>query len=255
MPPKDATGTGAGYAAGVKAEVAIARVRAEVANRQAELEEQGLVCAPRGNVSARVASADLFVIAPADSSGERVAPERTVLCDLEGTPLPDVPGSDRIPPTDVSLHAEIYRHVPSAGAIVHTDSPYALAWAARGEDLPILTRTGAEELGGPVRLTGLDLADADSWAPAIATAVAVPGGVALVTALGVFVAAETLRDATRRAKAVEDAARQAHLVSFSGPAAAQALPRDVIDVIHRRTQRDQPSTAAAQTSRSGRGHN
>ena len=62
---------------GVKTEVAIARVRAEVAALHAELVRYGLVAWTGGNVSGRVPGADLFVIKPSGVSPTTTSPPRT----------------------------------------------------------------------------------------------------------------------------------------------------------------------------------
>ncbi|MCR2799265.1 class II aldolase/adducin family protein, partial [Microbacterium sp. zg.Y818] len=66
---------------GVKIEVAVARVRAEVAALHAELVRYGLVVWTGGNVSGRVPGADLFVIKPSGVSYDALAPENMILCD------------------------------------------------------------------------------------------------------------------------------------------------------------------------------
>ncbi|WP_200847248.1 class II aldolase/adducin family protein, partial [Microbacterium sp. 18062] len=53
---------------GPEIEVAVARVRAEVASLHGELVRYGLVVWTGGNVSARVPGADLFVIKPSGVS-------------------------------------------------------------------------------------------------------------------------------------------------------------------------------------------
>lgn len=255
MPPKDVAGTTEGYAAGVKTEVAIARTRADVAHRQAELEQRGLVASPRGNASARITAADLFVIAPAGAFLDKISPERMVLCDLEGIALPEVLGSERLPSADAAVHARIYREIPTVQAIVHTDSPYALAWAARAETLPCLTTAAAEEFGGSVPVAATDLADPAALGDAVVTALARGGSVALVRAVGVFAVGADLREAMRAASALEFAARHALLVSSSGPIDSLALDDTVAAALHERARRHATSTPDASAAGSGLTHN
>lgn len=255
MPPKDVAGTTEGYAAGVKAEVAIARTRADVAHRQAELEQRGLVACPRGNVSARIAAADLFVIAPAGAFLDKISPERMVLCDLDGLALPEVLGSERLPSADSAVHARIYREVPAVQAIVHTDSPYALVWAARAAALPCLTAAAAEEFAGPVAVTVSDLASPEALGDAVVSALGAGLPVALVRAVGVFAVGADLREAIRVASALEVAARHAHLVSQSGPLDGLALEDTVAAALHERARRHATSTPDATAPGSGLTHN
>ncbi|WP_434971252.1 class II aldolase/adducin family protein [Microbacterium sp. bgisy207] len=255
MPPKEAAGTADGYAAGVKAEVAIARTRADVAHRQAELEQRGLVACPRGNVSARIGAAELFVIAPAGAFLDKISPERMVVCDLDGAALPEVLGSDRLPSADAPVHSRIYRDVPTANAIVHTDSPFALAWAARAETLPCLTTAAAEDFGGAVPVIAPDLADPAAIGEAVVSELSSGRAVALVRAVGVFAVGSDLREALRRASSLEVAARHAVLVSATGPVEALAIDDAVAVALHDRARRRATSVPDAHTLGSGLSHN
>ena len=82
---------------GPQVEVAIARVRADVAKLHAELTRNGLVVWTGGNVSGRVPGADLFVIKPSGVSYDDLAPENMILCDLDGNVIEGTPGADRSP--------------------------------------------------------------------------------------------------------------------------------------------------------------
>ena len=82
---------------GPQVEVAIARVRAEVAKLHAELTRYGLVVWTGGNVSGRVPGADLFVIKPSGVSYDELAPENMILCDLDGNVIEGTPGAERSP--------------------------------------------------------------------------------------------------------------------------------------------------------------
>ena len=64
--------------------------------------------------------------------------------------LPGTPGSERSPSSDTAAHAYVYRHMPEVGGVVHTHSTYAVAWAARGEEIPCVITAMADEFGGPI---------------------------------------------------------------------------------------------------------
>ena len=49
--------------------------------------------------------------------------------DLDGR----VVEGEHAPSSDTEAQAYVYRHLPHVGGVVHTHSPYAVAWAARGE--------------------------------------------------------------------------------------------------------------------------
>ena len=86
-------------------QVAIARVRDEVAALHAELVRSGLVVWTGGNVSGRVPGADLFVIKPSGVSYDDLDASSMILCTLDGEVVPNTPGSDRSPSSDTAAHA------------------------------------------------------------------------------------------------------------------------------------------------------
>src|SRR5262249_19783769 len=107
----------------------VAQVREMVARLHSELPRNGLVVWTAGNVSARVPGCELMVIKPTGVSYEDLTADSMVVCDLQGV-LVD---GDLVPSSDTAAHAYVYRARPDVGGVVHTHSPYATAWAARGE--------------------------------------------------------------------------------------------------------------------------
>ena len=120
-------------------EAAVSAMREEVARLHAELVRYRLVVWTGGNVSGRVEGSDLFVIKPSGVSYEELTPELMVVCTLDGQVVPGTPGSERAPSSDTAAHAYVYRHLPEVAGVVHTHSPYAVSWAARGEEIPCVT--------------------------------------------------------------------------------------------------------------------
>ena len=112
-------------------QAAIDAVRADVARLHAELVRYGLVVWTGGNVSGRVPGSDYFVIKPSGVSYDDLTPANMILCHLDGTVVEGTPGSERSPSSDTAAHAYVYREMPEVGGVVHTHSPYAVAWAAR----------------------------------------------------------------------------------------------------------------------------
>ncbi len=94
----------------------------------------GLVAWTSGNISARVPGADLMVIKPSGVAYDELTPESMVVCDLDGARRSS---GELSPSSDTATHAYVYRHMPEVGGVVHTHSPYATAWAARGEADPV----------------------------------------------------------------------------------------------------------------------
>ena len=87
-----------------------------------------------------------MVIKPSGVSYDELTPDAMVVCDLEGN-------SDEAglaPSSDAATHGYVYRHLPDVGGIVHTHSPYATAWAIRGEPIPCVMTAIADEFGGEI---------------------------------------------------------------------------------------------------------
>jgi L-ribulose-5-phosphate 4-epimerase len=154
---------GPGFSAEI--EQAIAKVRADVARLHGELTRYGLVVWTGGNVSGRVPGAELFVIKPSGVSYDELAPENMILCDLDGNVIEGTPGSERAPSSDTAAHAYVYRNMPEVGGVVHTHSTFAVAWAARGEEIPCVITAMADEFGGPVPVGPFAVIGDDSIAP------------------------------------------------------------------------------------------
>lgn len=57
-----------------------------------------------------------------------------VVIDLDGNVIE---GCHR-PSSEWKMHAEIYRHLPHVGAIVHTHSPYATSFAVTHQEIPVI---------------------------------------------------------------------------------------------------------------------
>jgi L-ribulose-5-phosphate 4-epimerase len=215
-----------------KTEVAIARIRADVAALHADLFRHGLIVWTGGEVSARVPGADLFVIKPSELTYDRLAPENMILCDLDGKAVDGTPGSDLAPSTDVATHAFVYRAMPEVGGLAHTHSPYAVAWAARGEEIPCVTTTMADEFGGAVPVVPFSTADDEIGRGIVDTLRAQRSRAVLLRGHGPFAAGPTARDAVRAAIVLEDAARAVHLARDGG--AVEPLPTDAVDALYER---------------------
>ncbi|GAA3770529.1 L-ribulose-5-phosphate 4-epimerase [Microbacterium kribbense] len=211
-------------------EAAIARVRADVARLHAELVRYGLVVWTGGNVSGRVPGTDLFVIKPSGVDYADLAPENMILCTLDGAVVPGTPGSDRSPSSDTAAHAYVYRTMSEVGGVVHTHSPYATAWAARGESIPCVLTAMADEFGGPVPIGPFAIIGDDSIGRGIVdTLRGHRSRAVLMRGHGPFTIGKDARDAVKAAVMVEDVARTVHLARQGGqliplePAAIDAL--------------------------------
>lgn len=214
---------------------AIARLRADVAALHSELVRYGLIVWTGGNVSGRVPGADLFVIKPSGVSYDDLAPENMILCDLDGNVIPGSEGSERSPSSDTAAHAYVYRHMPEVGGVVHTHSTYAVAWAARGEEIPCVITAMADEFGGPIPVGPFAIIGDDSIGRGIVETLRGhrSRGV-LMQNHGPFTIGSSAKDAVKAAVMLEDVARTVHIAKQTGPVIP--IPQEAIDSLYNRYQ-------------------
>jgi L-ribulose-5-phosphate 4-epimerase len=216
-------------------EAAIAQVREDVASLHAELTRYGLVAWTGGNVSGRVPGADLFVIKPSGVSYDDLAAGNMILCDLDGNVIPGTPGSERAPSSDTAAHAYVYRNMPEVGGVVHTHSTFAVAWAARGEEIPCVITAMADEFGGPIPVGPFAIIGDDSIGRGIVETLSGHRSRAvLMRNHGPFTIGSSAKDAVKAAVMVEDVARSVHFAREAGPLVP--IPQDAVDRLYDRYQ-------------------
>jgi L-ribulose-5-phosphate 4-epimerase len=216
-------------------QVAIARTRDEVARLHAELVRYNLVVWTGGNISARVPDSELFVIKPSGVSYDDLSPENQILCDLDGTVVPDTPGWERSPSSDTAAHAYVYRNMPRVGGVVHTHSTYATAWAARGEAIPCVITAMADEFGGEIPVGPFAIIGDDSIGKGIVETLSGHRSRAvLMQNHGVFTIGKDALDAVKAAVMAEDVARTVHISRQLG--STISIPQDSIDALFDRYQ-------------------
>jgi L-ribulose-5-phosphate 4-epimerase len=216
-------------------EAAIARTREEVAALHGELVRYGLVVWTGGNVSGRVPGTDLFVIKPSGVSYDDLAADNMILCDLDGRVIPDTAGSERSPSSDTAAHAYVYRNMPEVGGVVHTHSTYAVAWAARGEEIPCVITAMADEFGGPIPVGPFAIIGDDSIGRGIVeTLRGHRSRAVLMQNHGPFTIGVSAKDAVKAAVMVEDVARTVHIARQGGELIP--IPQQSIDRLYDRYQ-------------------
>jgi len=214
---------------------AIAEMRETVCRLHGELVRYGLVVWTGGNLSGRVPGTDLFVIKPSGVSYDALTPESLVLCDLDGKVIPGTPRSQHSPSSDTAAHAYVYRHMPEVGGVVHTHSTYAVAWAARGEEIPCVITAMADEFGGPIPVGPFAIIGDDSIGRGIVETLSGHRSRAvLMQNHGPFTIGADAKDAVKAAVMVEDVARTVHLAREAGPLIP--LPQEAIDRLYDRYQ-------------------
>jgi len=96
-----------------------------------EMNALGINQGTSGNVSARSADPDRFVITPSGMPYDALSASDIVEMDLDGGYR-----GDRLPSSEWRMHLDIYRARPEAGAVVHTHAPYATALSCLRVDIP-----------------------------------------------------------------------------------------------------------------------
>lgn len=107
-----------------------------------QLQELNLVIFTFGNVSVVDREAGVFAIKPSGVPYEDLSADNMVIVDFNG----QVVSGDMRPSSDTLTHAVLYKEWKKIGAIVHTHSTYATAWAQAQRDIPIYGTTHADHL-------------------------------------------------------------------------------------------------------------
>jgi len=107
-----------------------------------QLQELGLVIFTFGNVSVVDREAGVFAIKPSGIPYEDLCADNMVIVDFKG----EIVSGDLRPSSDTLTHAVLYKEWKKIGAIVHTHSTYATAWAQAQRDIPIYGTTHADHL-------------------------------------------------------------------------------------------------------------
>lgn len=105
-----------------------------------QLPELNLVLFTFGNVSVVDRDLQVFAIKPSGVPYKDLSPDQMVIVDFDAK---TVEGTLR-PSSDTKTHAVLYKHWNKIGAVVHTHSTYATAWAQAQRDIPIFGTTHAD---------------------------------------------------------------------------------------------------------------
>ena len=114
-----------------------------------DLVKYGLVIFTWGNVSAIDRENGLVVIKPSGVDYENMAADDMVVLDLTGK---IIEGKYK-PSSDTPTHLELYRGFKDIGAVVHTHSAYAAAWAQARRGIPFYGTTHADYFFGEIPCT------------------------------------------------------------------------------------------------------
>ncbi|MXR08144.1 L-ribulose-5-phosphate 4-epimerase [Mycoplasma hyorhinis] len=125
----------------------IAKLKQEVYEANMLLYKYKLAIHTWGNVSAISEDRKFMAIKPSGIAYETMTANDMVLVDLDNNLLENKAIN---PSSDTPTHALLYKQDSRIKAIVHTHSPYAVAWAQAGQDIPCLGTTHADNFYGSV---------------------------------------------------------------------------------------------------------
>src|SRR5574341_105448 len=128
-----------------------------VADANRRIDDAGLVQLAFGNASVVDRSAGVMGIKPSGLCCGSVRPEHVVVVGIDDGA---VFRSGERPSSDTPTHLALYRAFPAIGAVVHTHSAFATAWAQARSSIPCLGTTHADHFRGPVPVTR-ELLEAD----------------------------------------------------------------------------------------------
>ena len=217
-------------------------LKEQVLQANLQLPKHDLVTFTWGNVSGIDRAQGLVVIKPSGVAYEDLTPDRLVVVELATGRT--VEGTLR-PSSDTKTHLELYRAFPELGGIVHTHSPYAVAWAQAGQDIPCYGTTHADYFYGAVpcarHLTPTELDEDYEKNTGVAIVetfrergldpVAMPG--VICRSHGPFTWGKDAAQAVYHAAVLEEVARMALLTRQLDPSAMPA-PRYYLDKHYRR---------------------
>jgi len=127
----------------------LAELREQVLHANLELVRRGLVLYTFGNASGISREEGLVAIKPSGVPYEALKPQDLVVTDLSGK---TIEGTLR-PSSDLPTHLVLYNSFPKIGAVVHTHSEYATAWAQARRPIPCFGTTHADYFHGPIPVT------------------------------------------------------------------------------------------------------
>jgi L-ribulose-5-phosphate 4-epimerase len=172
----------------------------------------GLVTMHSGNASGLDRKSGRLVVKPSGMDYDKLTPECLVEVELSTGKIID---SELRPSVDLPHHLYLYRNMPEIGAVIHTHSNYATAFAAVGRAIPLCLTAIADEFGGEIPCAPY----IDNEGDHIGEAIIKHRGRApaiLMGNHGVFAWGTTPDAAIKAAVMVEDVAKTVHLAMQIG---------------------------------------
>jgi L-ribulose-5-phosphate 4-epimerase len=132
------------------------QLRIDVLEANLELVRRGLVLYTFGNASGISRQDGRVAIKPSGVPYETMRPADIVITDLDG----NIVDGQMKPSSDLHTHLVLYKSFSAIGAVVHTHSEFATAWAQAGRAIPPYGTTHADYFCGSIPVTE-ELTDED----------------------------------------------------------------------------------------------
>lgn len=108
-----------------------------------------------GNISVRIANHELMAIKASGVSFLDAKPDNIMVTDFTGK----VVEGNLKPTREIVLHGSLYKKFPDISAVVHTHSPYSIAWSFTGKDLPLVTKHAQMKIKYPIPVLCVETPD------------------------------------------------------------------------------------------------
>ena len=203
------------------------KLKEQLVQLHLELPKNNLVVWTSGNISARDPESGYVAIKPSGVLYEDLRSKDVVILDLDG----NIIEGDLKPSSDIGSHLYIYRQRSDISGVVHTHSPYATAFAAIGEPIPVYLTAQADEFGGEIPCGGFALIGGEQIGKIVVDSIGDSPAV-LLKNHGVFTVGPTAEAALKAAVMVEDIARTVWLAKQIGT--PEEIPQELVDKLHHR---------------------
>jgi L-fuculose-phosphate aldolase len=197
--------------------------RTEVLDAVHRIVALGLVAHASGNLSRRIptATGDLFAVTASRVPYHRFTIDDVLVVDAYIEPVV----GDGIPSSESLAHIAVYAARPDAGAVIHSHSVYASAFAVARRPLPCILDEQVITLGGQVECADYAASASQQLADNAARALGDRAAV-LLRNHGVLACGRDLEEAVAAAELVERVAKIALLSRLLGD--VQLLPDDIV---------------------------
>ncbi len=108
-----------------------------------------------GNISVRIPRQDWMAVKVSGTSFGDASLDTITVTDFDGKII-----QGALKPTrETVLHGSLYKQFPDMGAIVHTHSPYSIAWSFTGKSVPLVTKQAVLKLKHPIPVVCVETPD------------------------------------------------------------------------------------------------